>query len=301
MRNDWTIFALYSNAFIQAPIEIDEYTSIIPLPVGLGAKDKAELIEWAVSKFILNGEQWIFQRDILDKYRGDNSTLCVRLKMDLQSESPDEIFELAKKRLNIVTNFLSYYQKNAIELFGIILANSKFYVKIIHDNPRKIHQFDNLPQIFKSAIELSERQPRVKLYFDIYYDALKETDLDFKYFKLYSLLEVMAQPYGDEIPFPTGIIPDDEKDKRKPYPLEKVKALFVDLEIGIPLINDKSLVDIASKHRNCVSHFGMCSPDLNSKCAAWCKDLIVKKEDGLKELIELVNFTVRRFIGKYGR
>lgn len=300
MEKLWTIFAFYSNSYIQKTVIVNENIKIYPFP-GISIQNKADYLDDAVYRILRKEIRLVSSPEKVNEYQQNNNVVCVEIKMSIEAVEPNEAFLKLEAKLKIVTNFLSYYQKNAFDLFGILLLeDNNFYLKLVHSFPRKITYIDELPLLFNSAVHLSESRPRIKLYFGIYYDSLKEEDIDFKIFKLYSLLELMSQQYGEDIPFPKEFEPRQDENGRI-YSSEKVKALFIDLEISIPMIETIPLIDIASKHRNCVSHFGACTPELNSKCSKWCKGIMPQKKTIVYELAELIWFTIRRFIITYGR
>ena len=124
------------------------------------------------------------------------------------------------------------------------------------------------------------KKPRAKLYLSLYTSALKEEDIEFRYFKLWSLLEVIARNNGylgkPRLDF-NGV--QILSSKGKPMQIEdKAEQLVFELirEKILPGISMSSftalgktleeMVAIWYRHRNCMGHEAGCTPNDPKLC-----------------------------------
>lgn len=294
----WNIFCIYSNAYVDRVIQIDQNTTIYPL-INLSVKYECEYIDHIASEIHHATCTSTSNEQFLEGCKNENSIVAIQFKIEVDTSEPQVAFDYAQDKINIVTNFLSYYTKNAIRLFGLIASDDgHFYTRYVKEFPRKIKNITDEPAIiYNDFINVSENDPRAKSIFKVYYDALDENDNDFKFLKFYSLLEFMARPYGKYIPLPEGF----EDLEMNSY--NKIKALFKDLEINseFELLNGErtDLIKFAKQKRHCVAHTGICSPEVRTDCKAWCKRLIEHEKIILNQLEDLINFVIRRYIIKH--
>lgn len=275
------------DCLITRPMRLGQY-QIFPWD-GLPCNDEINLVQDYLSKTNVN--RLNNTQEMLKNCKQGQPVSIVHFPL-IKSDSPEIAGEIMEKEVSILCDLLAVLRDGYPSIFGSLLLDNntgEFYYKVLHPT-YKGNLIGGLisgedPRYIKNSMDNIKTDIKIQLYLSLYNEARKERRIEFIYFRLWNILEIIArsknypnQPLcdwqGNVIKNRRGVdreIP--EKNNAKELVFEHIRRIFTSSNIGENCFSQGlqqgligEMIPIWYRHRNCVVHGGGCFPNDPNFC-----------------------------------
>lgn len=220
-------------------------------------------------------------------------TLIRRLNVEAPSE--EDVLKQTAKDIQVIRDLLSLERGDSADNFASIVVNNKTSLLSfgINDQGYKgnlASPFSPISHQLAQYKEALEANPSFSIQIQLYREAAAERNLDFRYFKYWALLEVMAtSDYGKRGTDGTRVT----RMVKELYQANN-RSTVIQEQRGEVLEERDVLGEIPlwERHRDCVAHHGMCQRNNPEVCRtewpyAKCKEKVAAPKEPDRLLLDL--------------
>lgn len=268
----FTIHALVRNCFLQGSLELGPNLKAIPLGQLPGFSEEA-----LVSAFlnqITGRRQTLNNPGELAREFGESQPVSVVMREGIAADGPEAAETEGRSELTRAIRILSLVTGNAGEILAFVVScGSETWVRVVpSQSVRRIRMgFGNTgPQYeatLRQAFDNTGRNARLELLFSLLYDARKEDNRDFRFLKLWTLLDVASQH--------VAVAPPPLSDSEA---ANRIKELFRQMNVGLSMgpidatyTHSEDIIDITRIVRNRTAHDGRFDPS-HPRVPQFCRD-----------------------------
>lgn len=283
-KETFRAFVFVRDCLLRTPMHFDQ-VELLPLP-GMSCGDELESMQGFLKRIGL--PVLADEKSAIERHRHETPGVVLHFPRVL-ADSADEAMDVLAAETRAVCDTLSLFRGSYAAPFAEVLWQPD--KNLYHYRLLSLGYRGNLlggglagesPQNIRATYRATKSSPQIQLYLSLYRDALAEERVEFRYFRLWSLLETIARANGyvgaplldwndDPILNASGM-PRFVQGQAEELVLELLRRVFragnigKEFGSGVAVTDIEDLVPIWYRHRNCVGHSGGCLPNDPSVC-----------------------------------
>lgn len=225
----YTVCALVEGCFLQAPLQLTPELQV-EMAGTLAGLSQREFMRQFTEKETKSQRVFVPDAQIVQAWQSAQVVALFKRK-NVQADSPQEAEAKVTVELDRAVRLLSLITGNAGRIFGLLLlADDASWVKLV--TPRVITRlrlgFGNTGTQYEAMLrghfEKALRHPRLALLYSLLYETNAEANWEFKFLKLYTLLDVASA----HISVSNGPVGSSES-------AERIKELFRKMNVSLSM------------------------------------------------------------------
>lgn len=267
--------AFFEGCLINHPFKLNDYT-LIPAE-GLKVSDVIECVETNIEQIF--GGQIQLKKEYWNSQSKSQTPIVVVQFKEFFAINVDDAFRIIDKKAKVLADLLSLERGSKVRLIADLCqteTGDKFErIHLPHYSGNLISDFYDRSDVLQECLQAIQSDHMLPLYISLLNEALGESNRDFKYLRLWMVLETIAKQY-----FTKGS--DDFKVESLLRTFRNAHNVSIVLDGNHPGFEIKDYVLSWSQHRDCSAHFGGCHPDNANQC-----DINHRKKNICKKLTQV--------------
>lgn len=280
----FTVYAIIEGCFIQTKLQLSE--DLEAQTVGtLGGLSHLEFMRQFTKEKTEGRKAFVPEAETLQAWNSAQP-VTVLARKNVQATTPREAETNVGVELEKAVRLLSLITGNAGRIFAfLVTADDELWVRLYP--PRLVTRlrlgFGNVGSKYETMLrehfQKAFRHPRLGLLYSLLYEANAEANWEFKFLKIYTVLEVASAHIS---------VPKVPKGSSKTA--ERIKGLFRQMNVGLSMQpidpswpHKEDVIEITRQVRRRVAHDGKFDP-WHPKVPGYCRDAVPKLPNVLDQV-----------------